>query len=147
MRLDSDQKKSGLREVLTGTDYKSVPAGDLGNSAMPKGIFFQTDMNADAMKYDVALNTGLLDNMPTKNGFGQKEMFLLAMTKRDIAKFNTISDVNINSISQGAQKIFNTYQTHVNIIQGPVNFNVRHYKITDYIFSRKPEVPFYNIVK
>jgi hypothetical protein len=27
VRLDNDQKKSGLREVLTGTDYKSAPAG------------------------------------------------------------------------------------------------------------------------
>ena len=29
MRLDRDHKKSGLREVFTGTDYKSAPAGEI----------------------------------------------------------------------------------------------------------------------
>ena len=35
VELDSDQKKSGLREVFTGTDYKSAPAGGGEISEMP----------------------------------------------------------------------------------------------------------------
>lgn len=106
----------------------NVGLGRIDFGEMPKGMFFRNDVEIDGFKYDATFNTELLNNMPTKNGFGSGEMTLIGMTKRDIGTFNKLTGSSVTGISQGSyNSLTEGYKTTISMSNAKdIKFNVYH---------------------
>ncbi len=127
---------------------------------MPKGNFYDLNLEDGGDVYDVALNIGLLCNMPEKKGFGSSNMILLGLTKENLIEYNQLSNKPINNIMHAKHSNITrpSYLTKVGLTNGRnVSFMATHTKIgiqnhtrgnyrrTEFSIVKLPGI--YNIVK